>query len=64
MAWSVPPLPNRGHQSVINYWLAVLELPDDDPAAPALHAMAMQRLSELGALPESEPAPTAGTSAH
>lgn len=50
-AWSVPPLPNTNHASRVTYWLAMLAIPNDEPAARLLHAMAAQRLVELGALP-------------
>jgi hypothetical protein len=39
-------------KSVIAYWREVLGIPDDEPSAPILRAMAVHRLLELRALPD------------
>jgi hypothetical protein len=53
MAWYVPPLPRAERKSKVAYWFCLLEIPNDEPAAEMLKAMAMQRLLALGAISQA-----------
>lgn len=53
MSWQPPNLPGNSLRERVEYWTAILEIPEDEPGAPHLRRMAAQRLEELGA-PSSE----------
>jgi hypothetical protein len=53
MSWQPPALPGRSVEERIEYWKAILKIPEDEPGAYYLQMMASQRLRELG-LPLSD----------
>ena len=54
MTWIAPPLPHMNSNAKIEYWLRILEVPQDEPGAGLLREMAAQRLLELQAISEIE----------
>jgi hypothetical protein len=54
MSWTPPPPPLAYPESRIAYWRSIMAIPDSEPAAPLLRAMAEHRLIELGALSAAE----------
>lgn len=52
MSWTPPPPPLANRDSIVAYWLALLEIPADEPSAAILQEMATDRLTELRAMPD------------
>jgi hypothetical protein len=47
MSWQPPHLPGRSVEERIEYWSAILLIPEDETGACQLREMASQRLEEL-----------------
>jgi hypothetical protein len=47
MPWQPPHLPGRSVEERIEYWSAILMIPEDESGACQLREMASQRLEEL-----------------
>lgn len=54
MSWIAPPPPCLSQQSRIEYWRQILDIPDDEPGAVMLRAMAAERLVTFHELSEEQ----------